>query len=46
MEGYIRKFVQEIRMFQKEIYPKRYFIIDFNTAKVKIFKTKKQSDQQ
>lgn len=45
MEGYLRKFVQEVRVFQKGVNPKRYFLIDYNTAKIKIFKKKPDNEQ-
>lgn len=32
MEGYLRKFVEKIKFFQTTIYPKRYFMIDFQQA--------------
>jgi len=32
MEGYMRKFVQKIKIFQKSQYPKRYYILDFQLA--------------
>ena len=38
MEGNLRKFVQKVRFFQKSLYPKRYFVIDFTIAKMFIKK--------
>ena len=36
MEGWLKKFVETIRLFQITIYPKRYFEIDFQTAEIYI----------
>jgi len=32
MSGELKKKVQELKFWQKKIYPKRYFVIDFSTA--------------
>ena len=32
MHGYLRKRVQEVKFFQRNIFPKRYHIIDFTKA--------------
>lgn len=34
MEGYLKKFVKQVRIFQRSLYPKRYFVIDFTIAKI------------
>lgn len=36
MEGWLKKFVEKIQLFQLTIYPKRYFEIDFQTAEIYI----------
>lgn len=36
MEGMLRKNVEKVRLFQRDLYPKRYFIIDFTSANVYI----------
>jgi len=40
MEGTLRKFVEKVKFFQINIYPKRYFIIDFTQACFVIVKEK------
>jgi len=32
MKGLLRKFVDKVKIFQKTMYPKRFFIIDFRAA--------------
>lgn len=44
MEGYLRKFVQKIKFFQKTVHPKRYFTIDFQTAIMTIMKDKENKN--
>lgn len=36
MEGLIRKNVSEVKFFQRNLFPKRYFVIDFTKANVYI----------
>lgn len=36
MQGYMRKRVQEVKFFQKNLFPKRYHIIDFTKAQLVI----------
>ena len=38
MEGYLKKFVEQVKLFQRSVHPKRYFLIDFTTANVFIRK--------
>jgi hypothetical protein len=38
MQGYLKKFVEHVKMFQLSVYPKRYFIIDFTLACILIRK--------
>ena len=32
MEGWLRKFVEKVKFFQKSVHPKRYFVVDFQSA--------------
>ena len=32
MQGWLRKRVQEVKFFQRNGYPKRFFIVDFTKA--------------
>jgi len=41
MEGYLRKFVEKVKIFQTSIYPKRYFVVDFQNAIMHIKKDHK-----
>ena len=34
MEGFLRKFVEKVKFFQKSLHPKRYFMIDFTIASI------------
>lgn len=36
MQGYLRKRVDKVKIFQKEMYPKRFFIIDFEDGTLTI----------
>ena len=36
MEGYLRKFVEKVKIFQKMLYPKRYFTMDFRLGTLTI----------
>jgi hypothetical protein len=36
MEGWMKKRVQEVKFFQKKLFPRRYFRIDFAQAKIQI----------
>jgi len=37
MEGYLRKKVSQGKIFFREMFPKRYFILDFTKGVVQIF---------
>ena len=41
MHGYLKKFVEKVKLFQMSLYPKRYFVIDFQLAILQIQKDKK-----
>lgn len=41
MEGYMRKFVEKVKFFQTSLYPKRYFVVDFQGAVMYIKKDHK-----
>jgi hypothetical protein len=45
MQGYLRKFVQKVKFFQKTVHPKRYWVIDFQTAIMTIQKEKEDKHQ-
>ena len=45
MEGVLRKFVQKVKLFQRSVHPKRYFVIDFQTAVLTIKPDKKSKDE-
>lgn len=45
MEGFLRKFVEKVKFFQKTLHPKRYFIIDFTIASIIISYEKPRKDQ-
>ena len=38
MEGTLRKFVEEVKIFQRSVYPKRFFTIDFSIASIVVSK--------
>ena len=38
MEGTLRKFVEEVKIFQRSVYPKRFFSIDFSIASIVVSK--------
>lgn len=44
MQGWLRKRVQEVKFFQRNLYPKRYHIIDFTKAQMLIQNSKTQTD--
>lgn len=44
MQGYLRKRVSEIKFFQKNLFPKRYHIIDFTKAQMIIQSKPLQTD--
>ena len=44
MEGHLRKRVNTVKLFQKELYPKRYFFIDFQTGFIKITANEQAKD--
>mmetsp|Transcript_31189 Transcript_31189/g.47756 ORF Transcript_31189/g.47756 Transcript_31189/m.47756 type:complete len:190 (-) Transcript_31189:2049-2618(-) len=46
MEGTLRKFVQEIKFFQRSIHPKRYFSIDFQQAVLMIMKSHDETKEE
>ena len=37
MRGYLRKRVNEVKIFQRTKYPKRYFVINFQAGKFNIY---------
>lgn len=48
IEGFLRKFVNKVKIFQKSLHPKRYFVIDFTIASIIIANekpTEKQMDE-
>ena len=42
----IRKKVKSIKLFQRSLFPKRFFIIDFSAAEIMIKKTKEEKNQK
>ena len=44
MEGYLKKQVSEVKLFQTTLFPKRYFVIDYASATIFIKSSKKLSD--
>ena len=40
MQGFLKKFVEKVKLFQMSLYPKRYFLIDFQLAIMYIMKKK------
>ena len=38
VEGYLRKSIDKVKIFQFEMHPKRYFIINFTDAVLYIYK--------
>ena len=38
MEGYLKKFVDKVKLFQRSVHPKRFFLIDFTSANLFIRK--------
>lgn len=40
MEGTLRKFVQQVKIFQRSLHPKRYFLVDFQAAMLLIMREK------
>lgn len=45
MEGYMKKFVEKVKLFQKTVHPTRYFILDFQTAILTIKHDHKSTDK-
>lgn len=45
MEGCLRKFVEKVKLFQKTMHPKRYFMIDFTIASIIICPDKPTKQQ-
>ena len=44
MEGTLRKFVEKVKFFQKSVHPKRYFMVDFQSAILTIKHDKDSKD--
>lgn len=45
MQGYLKKFVEKVKLFQMSLYPKRYFFIDFQLALMYIQKSSTQNQK-
>ena len=44
LEGYLKKQVEKMKIFNIGVFPKRYFLIDFTRARLTIYKSRRDQD--